>query len=110
MPCVEEGWTALGSEVTRVLGKSGTRNEIDSIGSVIDRLRPHIAGEARHTMSVLDAGDGLQGVVSGRTRGRKLINRTVVWIDRSVTIGVGFVQVGQAHKLGTFAPHIAGFD
>src|ERR1700690_1323128 len=65
IPCVEEGGSALGAEVAGVLGKGRAWNEVDSIGGVVDRLRPHVSGKTRKTVSILDAADCLQGTVTG---------------------------------------------
>ena len=106
---IKGGGPTLGGKVSGILRKGSAGHEVDSIGSIVQRLRPAIAREAREPVHTLDAQRCLQRVISGRSRRRQQIHGAEIGIG-SHAIPIRLIEVSQSHKLGSFASHIAQFQ
>src|SRR3979411_1382785 len=104
MPSVEEGVSALRFQVAWILRKGRTRHKVDTVGSIIDRMRPDIARETGEAMRILQTDNRLQRVVDRRSPRKEFIDRVVIGVSKE------FIEVRQAHKLGSLAADVADFD
>src|SRR4029077_3148883 len=100
MSSIKEGVPAFRLQVARILRKRSTRYKVDAVGSIIDGVGPDIAREARKAMRILQTDNRLQRMIDRRSPREEFINRVVIGVGKE------FVEVRQAHQLGSLTTDV----